>query len=113
RIVDRMGVALRRRPVGGPAGVAEAMAAGERLLFEQIAQAVELAFGLDGGELAVLADHHHSGGVVAAIFEALEAIDEQRHDLAIADVSNDSTHGGDFSLADSRPRRRLGPALLV
>src|SRR5262249_24380477 len=45
---DRVGVALRRRTVGGPAGMAEPVAPPDGVLGELLLQAVELPLGLDG-----------------------------------------------------------------
>ncbi len=78
--------------VGRPAGVAEAEAAGERLPGELLGQPVELALGADGLE-AALAHHGDARRVVAAVLEPAQAVDEPRHDVARADVSDDSTHG--------------------
>ena len=56
-------------------------------------------------ECAVVIDHRDAGGVVAAVFEPTKAADEHFEALVRADISNDSTHGLDFSWA--RPATKL------
>ena len=88
----RMRVVHRRRAVGGPAGVGDAgralHAVGGDLRVELghargAARAAQRA-GLVDGDAA---------GVVAAVFEPLQAFDEDGNDVARADRADDAAHG--------------------
>ena len=87
----RMGVALRRPAVRRPAGVADADRAAERLLAEPVLQRLELALGAAAAERTVV-QCGDAGGVVAAVFEALERIDEMFGDRLGPENSNDPAH---------------------
>src|SRR6476646_10692798 len=67
----RMGVALGRPPVGGPAGMTDANTAVQRLLRQPAFEIAQFAFGAQTREMAVL-ERGNTRGIVAAIFEALE-----------------------------------------
>ena len=54
-------------------------------------------------QLAVVADDGDAGGIVAAIFEAPEAVENQRHDALWADIADNSAHG---CCSSKLPRRR-------
>ena len=73
----RMGVDLGRRAVGRPAGVADADAAGERRAAELVLEVAELALGAAAREVAVL-QRRDAGRIVAAVFQPLQRIDQQR-----------------------------------
>ena len=75
----------------GPAGVADANRAAERLEREHCFQILELAFGAPPREHTVL-ERRHAGRVVAAIFEALECFDELRGDRLAANDSDNAAH---------------------
>src|SRR5690606_13470532 len=42
---------------------------------------------------AVAVQHRDAGGVIAAVLQSLEALDEHRDDITIGDRANDSAHG--------------------
>ena len=54
----------------------------------------QLAGGAANLQLAVFADHGDAGGIVAAIFEAAEPVQDQGYDFLRADVSDNAAHGG-------------------
>ena len=87
----RMGVAVGGRAVGGPARVADADAAGRRLLLQMSGQ-----FGDAAGPLADVqmraGQRGHAGAVVAAIFQPPQALDKDRFRLSIAHVTDDAAH---------------------
>ncbi len=89
--IDVGGAAVRR-----PAGVADAGAAVvDGVLGELVDEHAELAGALAGAELAVARQHGHACGVVAAVFQPLQAPDEHLEAAARADVSHDSAHALD------------------
>src|SRR5664280_1244544 len=87
----RMGVALGRLAVRGPAGMADADIAGERLARQALFQRGELALGAPASQGAVI-QGGDPGGVVAAVFEALERFDQMAGDRLASDDSDDPAH---------------------
>ena len=79
-IAVRMGVFLGGAAVRGPARVADAVDAVERRDADRFFEIAQLARGAADFELAVVADDGDAGRIVAAIFEAAQAIQNQRHD---------------------------------
>ena len=71
----RMRVALGRLAVGRPAGVADADGAVERRLAQPVFQIAQLALGAAARQRAAF-QRRHARGVIAAIFEALERVDQ-------------------------------------
>ena len=87
----RMRVVLGRPAVRRPAGVADADRAGERLEPELLLEILELALGAAPRQLAVF-ERGDARGIVAAIFQALERIDELRRRRFSADDSDNAAH---------------------
>ncbi len=87
----RMRVALARLAVRGPARVSDPDIAGQRLLGEPRLQRLELALSSAARELAVV-ERGDTGGVIAAVFEALERIDQVGRDRFAPENSNDTAH---------------------
>ena len=74
----------------GPARVRDADVAGERALLDELA---ELRHAPGAAQaLQPLVHHREAGGVVAAVFEALQALEEDGHDVTARDGAHDSTH---------------------
>ncbi len=88
----RVGVALRRATVGGPARMSDAGVAVERLLQEPAFQVAQLAFGTAPLQVAVL-DRGDAGGIVAAVFQPPQRIHEVRCNRLLPDDSDDAAHG--------------------
>ena len=86
-----MGVDFVGAAVGGPAGVAEPDGAFEFLSVERIFELAELPGASVDPDLAVF-EGGDAGGVVAAIFEPLEPVHQDRHRGATAYVTDDSAH---------------------
>jgi hypothetical protein len=89
-----MGVALGGDAVGGPAGVGDAEAAGERFVVQAGLEFADLAHGADALDVAVVHAHGDTGGVVTAIFQAPQALHQDGDDVALSDGSDNSAHGG-------------------
>ena len=89
----RMGVCigLVGRAMRRPAGVADARLALHRLCRHQLAQAVDLAFGPPAADGAIV-QHRDAGGVVAAIFEPLQPVDQRPCDRAAGENADDAAH---------------------
>ena len=87
----RVGVGLGRLAVGRPAGMADAGLAEQRRRFEPRLEIAQLAFRAPAPELAVL-DRGDARGIVAAIFEPLQRVDELARDRALAEDANNAAH---------------------
>src|SRR5262249_20230120 len=84
--VNLVGPTMRR-----PAGVADADRAVQRLALEAALQVLQLALGALARQHAML-EGRHAGGVVAAIFEPLEGVDQVTGYRFGPQDSDDSTH---------------------
>ncbi len=94
-VAVRVGVAVGRPAVGGPAGVAEAGAAreaggvgfGQRRL--QVGQPAGAAA---HGQAAVTVEQRDARGVVAAVLHPAQRVDDDAAGVPRSDVADDSTH---------------------
>src|SRR5579864_463946 len=88
-----MGVLFRGTPVGRPAGVSDAVAAVERLKANDFFQIAQLAFGAANLHPAfAIAGHGDARRVVAAVFQPLQPVNNDRHNALFPDVPYDSAH---------------------
>ena len=93
----RVGVDLGRRAVGGPAGVGDAGGGAlEKRSAGQSARAWSLSAATLPGDLettiAVVIEDGDARRVIAAVFEAAQAVDEHAWRIRFSDVSDDSAH---------------------
>ena len=101
-----VGVLFRRAAVGGPTGVADAEAAGDGALGDDGFEVAELAGGAAEFEAVARTGDGDAGGIVAAVFEAAQAFDDDGDRGLRTDVTDDSAHsrsldaGGDFARAE-------------
>ena len=87
-----MGIAVRRRAVRGPAGVADAEVSRDRLGFQEAGEAfVNLPLFL-AHEQFVAVQHGHARAVVAAIFQPPQSFEQDGRGRFFTDVSNDAAH---------------------
>ena len=87
----RVRVALARRAVRRPAGMADAGMAADRILHEQVGERDQLAHRPPAAE-APLVHGRDAGAVVAAILEPLQRLEDQRRDLVAAEDRDDPAH---------------------
>ena len=88
-----MGVAVGRFPVGGPAGVGDADAAGHRLLPQLFREGRHLAPGTHPLQAApVVTEHGQAGGVVATVLQAPQAFEKNRDHVPLGDRPDDAAH---------------------
>lgn len=87
-----MGVGVARFAVGSPACVGYAEGAGDILALAVVLEVAYLAFGLVDVETVVATDQRDASGVVSAVFEAVEAADEDRICITESYVSYYSAH---------------------
>lgn len=72
----RVSVALARRTVGGPTSVGNAQTPGQWLGLQRGLQFADLADAAAAIQCALLGQERHTGAVIAAIFQTLEAFDQ-------------------------------------
>jgi hypothetical protein len=87
-----MGIFLCGAAMGGPARVADTINPVERSLADGFFQIAQLAGGAADFELAMLVNDGDSRGIVAAVFETLQTVKNQRDNRLRANVANNSTH---------------------
>ncbi len=88
----RMGVALAGNAVRGPTRMADAGGAAQRLRGKQGLQIAQLALGAAAGELALF-ERRDAGGIIAAIFEPFQRVDQRVDDRLFSQNPDDSAHG--------------------
>ena len=89
----RMRVLFRRTPVRGPARVADTDRAGDRLVTQSRLQRLDPAHRAPHLQPAAI-EHGHARGVVAAVLQPLQPIDDDADRALVPDVADDSAHGG-------------------
>ena len=87
-----MRVFFRGPAMGGPAGVADAVGAIERLEADDLFQVAQLALGAANLQTFAIAAHCDSGGIVAAIFQPSKSLDDDRYHPFLANISHDAAH---------------------
>src|ERR1700733_1547322 len=87
-----MGVGLRGLAVRRPARVANADGAAKRRCGQFRPQILELALGAPPLQAPVF-ERRHASGIVAAIFEPLQRIDNRARDRPGPENPDDATHG--------------------
>ncbi len=95
----RMSVAVGGRPVRGPAGMADAGASADRAVAQELHQVGDAAGAFADLQTAAV-QHRQPGAIVAAILQPAQAVQERGLCFAIADVTDNATHG-------PVPRRRM------
>ena len=88
----RMGVALARHPVRRPAGMRQTHVACDRGVGERLLEHAHLARGAQPPQLVALVDDRDARGVIATVFQPLQAIEQHRHDVAIGDTADNAAH---------------------
>ena len=96
-----VGVQVVRPAVGRPAGVRQPDRRVRRPVGDRRLEVGQLAGPLLDEQVAVLVDERDPGRVVAAVLEALQALDEDGARLTRTGVADDAAHAGRVS---SRPR---------
>ncbi len=107
----RMRVAFGRLAVGGPAGVADPGMAAERFGLQPLFQILELALGAAARQVIAF-QRGDAGGIVTAIFQAFERIDQQLRDRAASENADNAAHAVEYpQIVENSPNQR--PVLLT
>src|SRR5690348_8570196 len=88
---DGMRVGLVGRAMRRPARMSDADLAADRLSRQPLDQLIELALGAPPLD-APIDQRGDAGRIIAAIFEAPQAVDQERRHLALADHANNAAH---------------------
>jgi hypothetical protein len=88
----RMGVALGRYAVRCPARVRDAQMTVDRRFVQRVLEHPDLAHGAQATHLAAAIQDGDAGRVVAAVFQAAQALDQDGNDVSISDRADDSAH---------------------
>ena len=107
----RMRVGLGRLAVRGPAGVADAERAVQRMLAQRAFELLDAPDALDDLQ-ALAVEHGDAAGVIAAILQAAQSLQQQRLRLLVPQIRDDSTHSsfiprGRESVKDAARTRSL------
>ena len=97
-----VGVFLGRYAVGGPARVRDAEHATWRRCAHLVDQGLDLADTANAVD-AVVAQQRNTGGVIAAVFQAPQAFDQNRGDVSFGDGADNSAHGDVLAVGWPRP----------
>src|SRR5690606_2498385 len=89
----RVGVVGGRHAVGGPAGVGDAGETGQLVLGDLVGQLGHALRAARAAQVAVDVQRH-AARVVAAVFQPLQAFDQDRGDVALGDGANNAAHRG-------------------
>ncbi|RMU33852.1 hypothetical protein ALP32_04531 [Pseudomonas avellanae] len=89
----RVCITLARRAMRGPAGVSNAQAADQWLAGQRLFQLADLAGATTALKNAFVSEDSHACAVIAAIFKALEAFEQNGRDITFSNGADDSTHG--------------------
>ncbi len=91
-VAMRVSVFFRGAAVRGPARVADAVGAIERLEADDFFQIAQLAFSAANLQAIAIAAYCDSGGIISAIFQPTKSLDDDRYDPLLANVSHDAAH---------------------
>ena len=87
-----MRVLFGRTSVRRPARVADAVGAVERLEANDLFEVAQLAFRAPDLQAIAIAGYSDASGIVSAIFQTTQAVNDDRNDAFISDVSNNAAH---------------------
>ena len=88
----RMGVLLVRHAVRRPARVGDAEVAGSRMRGQGVRELRHLAHGAQARDRGAAVQDGDAGRVIAAVFEAPQALDQDRDDVPVSNRSDDAAH---------------------
>src|SRR5260370_1842768 len=91
-IAMRMRVLFRRTTVRGPTGVADSVSPIQRLQPNNFFQVAQFTLGLPNLQTVAIAAYRNPRGVIPAVFQTPQTLDNDRDNPLLADVSHDSAH---------------------
>ena len=91
RVEVRVGVLIGRLSMCGPARVADAESSGRRLLRHEFCERSDSPGALARFDVLAITDRN-PGGIVAAIFEATQTVEQDGSCFRTSDVTDNATH---------------------
>ena len=91
-IAMRVSIFFSGTAVGGPAGMADSIGSIERLEADNFFEVAEFAFGAADLQAVTIAANRDTGGVITAIFEPPQTIQNDRYNPLLANISDNSAH---------------------
>ena len=91
-VAMRMRIFFGGTSMGGPASMANAVGAVERLQADDFFEIAQLAFGAANLETVSVTSNRDAGRVVAAVFKASEPFKDDGNNRFLPHVANDPTH---------------------
>jgi len=91
-VAVRVRVLLAPTPVCGPASVADAISAVERLQANHGFQIAQLALGAAHLQAFAIACYRDPGGVIFAIFQPPQTVKNDRHNALVSNIPNNPAH---------------------
>src|SRR5580704_5955417 len=92
-VAMRMRILLGRPSVSSPTRMTQAVDAINRIVANGLLEIWQFAGGAANLHMAVLADHGDACGVVSAVFQASQPVQDQGYNFLRANVSDDAAHG--------------------
>ncbi len=92
----RVGIPLVRHAMRRPARVGDSEVARSWRGGQRLGKLRHLADGAQARDMGAAIQHSDARRVIAPVFEALQAFDEDRDDVPVSDRSNDSAHRPDI-----------------
>jgi hypothetical protein len=87
-----MGILFGRPAVRRPAGVADAIRSVKRFEPYRLFEIAQLSLGAPQRKIVIFVNDGNARRIVTAIFQFPQAVDDQRHNLFIPNVSDNSAH---------------------
>src|SRR5262249_12227 len=87
-----MGVVVGRPAVGGPPGVPDPDGAGERALAQDALEVLDAPGRAPDLQRSRRREHGDTSRVIAAVLEALEALQDDAHGALVSDITDNPAH---------------------
>jgi hypothetical protein len=91
-VAVRVRVLFGRSSVRRPARVADAVSTVERLEANRLFEITQLAFGATDSQLLIFVNDGDPGGVVTAVLELAQPVENDWDYLLVANITNNATH---------------------
>src|SRR6267154_2376366 len=110
-ITVRVRVFFGRAPMRGPAGVPNSISSVDWRFLDDLFQVAQLAGRAANFQFARSVDHRDTRGVIAAVFQFAQPFDNDRNNLFVPDIADNSAHAaallGSLSRSVARRSKRL------
>ena len=87
-----MGISIGRLAMGGPTSMGDTDSGINILIGAESFKIAHLAFSLKDTDLTITIDQRHTGAIISAILETVQALNQDVIDITITEITNYSTH---------------------